>query len=246
MGLWKRAHVLEKAREWKNSQERKQWRGHFSENLVKSLKVITKLHLIWEAGHDGVLLSNEGEKSLKPQRESKSGTLSLSLSLSATHTGPVTHALFLTPLFSLFLFLFCIFIHIHIRWDKDKQETSLRTEIGLCDRLSRSQWGTSYGFTMGSDTDDQFNELVTLSCTLPFPRRNQVRETDLCYKQKYLNAVLQWHISIDTIMSIWPEDRSESCHTSMDCGQGKKQYYTIALCISAGDFQRHNRLLQEL
>lgn len=100
MGLRKRAHVLEKAREWKNSQEGKQWRGHFSENLVKSLKVITKLHLIWEAGHDGVLLSNEGEKSLKPQRESKSGTLSLSLSL--RHIQGLSHMLFSSLPFSLY------------------------------------------------------------------------------------------------------------------------------------------------
>lgn len=44
------------------------------------------------------MLSNEGEKSLKPQRESTSGTLSLS----ATHTGPVTHMLFSSLPFSLY------------------------------------------------------------------------------------------------------------------------------------------------
>lgn len=112
------------------------------------------------------------------------------------------------------------FTHTHIRWDKDKQETSDRTEIGLCDRLSQSQWGTSYSFTVGSDTDDQFNELVSLSCSLqPFPRKKC--EMDLCYKQQYLNVALQWHIPINTIKSIWPEDRMECCHTSMDCGQEK-------------------------
>lgn len=79
---------------------------------------------------------------------------------------------------------------------------------------------TSYSFTMRSDTDDQFNELVTLSCSLqPYSRMNQVSETDLCYKQQYLYIVLQWHISIDPIISVWPEDRSKCCHTSMDCDQ---------------------------
>lgn len=164
------------------------------------------------------------EKGLKPPRRAN-----VWHSVSATHRG-LSHslspyALFVTPSFSLLLFLFYIFIHTHIRWDKDKQETSHRTEIGLCDRLSQSQWGTSYSFTVGSDTDDQFNKLVSLSCSLqPFPRTHQVRETDLCYKQQYLNVVLQWHISIDTIKSIWPEDRMECCHTSMDCGQEKTSF----------------------
>jgi len=162
------------------------------------------------------------------------------LAICDTHRACHTHALFLTPLFSLFLFLFCIFIHIRIRWDKDKQETSLRTEIGLCDRLSRSQWDTSNGFAMGSDTDDQFNELVTL---LSFSWKEsgawnrpvlQTTVSKRCFTITHFHRHYNEHLT-------WGQKRVLSYFNGL--WLGKKQYYSIALCISAGDFQWHNRLL---
>lgn len=180
MGLWKRNRVR------KSKRVKKKKKKHKKENNggVTAQKTLIKASgssqtSIWFEKQDMMAFH-----SLMRERRAWSLRESQCLALCLCDTEDChTHALFLAPLFSLFLFLFYIFIHIHIRWDEDKQETSHRTEIGLCDRLSRSQWGTSYSFTMGSDTDDQFNELVTLSCSLqPYSRMNQVRETDLCYK----------------------------------------------------------------
>ncbi len=66
-----------KRKKWEKPQEAKQWRGHCLVNLIKSLRLITNLNLIWEAGHDGVLLSNEEREG--PEASEKSQRLALCL-----------------------------------------------------------------------------------------------------------------------------------------------------------------------
>lgn len=110
---------------WQNSRSEKKHikikrqRGHRSVNLDKSLGVIANHALILEEGHDGILLTNEGRE--RPPASIVLGPCCTlrPVKLSITHT------------------------HIH-RDKEDNQETSLRTEIALCHRLSPSQWDPSY------------------------------------------------------------------------------------------------------
>lgn len=148
------------ARVGKNHMKIKLQRGHRSVNLDKSLGVIANHALILEEGHDGILLTNEGR-----ERPSASSALSplhtaacRTLLLSITHTH--THA-----------------------FTETKKITSHRTEIALCHRLSPSQWGPSYSLTLGSDTNDQYNEFASVRQPAGF---SQVCEIDLLYKQKGL------------------------------------------------------------
>lgn len=123
--------------------------------------------------------------------------------------------------------------HTHIHRDKeDNQETSHRTEIALCHRLSQSQWGPSYSPTHGSDTNDRYNDFTSSLQPADFFQVQYVKWT--CCTNSTA-CVLHRHYK-NHWARVRPEDTMKCCLTSVDCGQA------IALLICSAHSRRRTKV----